>query len=84
MPGVWSPGVCRLSVGLASCSFEGKTGEKLEKEVAKLAVLLKLAIATLGTGTRCNSALWLILVTLPAWVKLIKCMGLTTFIFTMH
>ncbi len=35
VPGVWSPVVCRLSVGLASCSLEGRTGEKLEKEVER-------------------------------------------------
>ncbi len=36
-------GVCRLSVGLASCSFEGRTGEKLEKEVES-------EVGTLGVG----------------------------------
>ncbi len=35
VPGVWSSGVRRLSVELASCSFGGKTGEKLEKEVER-------------------------------------------------
>ncbi len=43
VPGVWSPGVCRLSVGLASCSLEGRTGEKLEKEVER-------EVGTLGVG----------------------------------
>ncbi len=41
--GVWSPGVCRLSVGLASCSFEGRMGEKLEKDVER-------EVGTLGAG----------------------------------
>ncbi len=41
--GVWSPGVRRLSVGLASCSFEGQTGEKLAKEVER-------EVGTLGAG----------------------------------
>ncbi len=43
VPGVWSPGVCRLSVGLASCSLEERTGEKLEKEVER-------EVGTLGVG----------------------------------
>ncbi len=42
---MWSPGVRRLSVGLASYSFEGKTGEKLAKEVER-------EVGTLGASAR--------------------------------
>ncbi len=41
--GARSTGVCRVSVGLASCSFEGRTGEILEKEIER-------EVGTLGVG----------------------------------